>query len=38
VVSDLPPGIYYWTIVAEQFDNGRLYETASAVRTFTLAR
>ncbi|MDP9650214.1 FecR family protein [Paraburkholderia caledonica] len=38
VVSDLPPGVYYWTIVAEQFDNGRLYATASAVRTFTLAR
>ncbi|MDR6393276.1 FecR domain-containing protein [Paraburkholderia phenoliruptrix] len=38
VVSDLPPGVYYWTIVAEQFDNGRLYETSSAVRSFTLAR
>ena len=38
VVSDLPPGVYYWTIVAEQFDNGRFYETRSAVRSFTLAR
>lgn len=38
VVSDLPPGVYYWTIVAEQFDNGRFYETTSAVRSFTLAR
>ncbi|WP_027214341.1 FecR domain-containing protein [Burkholderia sp. WSM2232] len=38
VVSDLPPGVYYWTIVAEQFDNGRFYETSSAVRSFTLAR
>jgi hypothetical protein len=38
VVSDLPAGVYYWTIVAEQFQNGRLYETGSAVRSFTIAR
>jgi hypothetical protein len=38
VVSDLPAGVYYWTIVGEQFDNGRFYETSSAVRSFTLAR
>nr|WKF61136.1 hypothetical protein HUO10_005663 [Paraburkholderia busanensis] len=38
VVSDLPPGVYYWTIVAEQFENGRFYEKSSAVRSFTLAR
>lgn len=38
VVSDLPAGVYYWTIVAEQFDNGRFYEKSSAVRSFTLAR
>ncbi|MGF6774231.1 hypothetical protein P3T18_006746 [Paraburkholderia sp. GAS199] len=38
VVSDLPAGVYYWTIVAEQFDNGRFYETSSAVRSFTLAQ
>jgi hypothetical protein len=38
VVSDLPAGVYYWTIVAEQFENGRLYEKSSAVRSFTLAR
>ncbi|CAB3704835.1 hypothetical protein LMG27174_03876 [Paraburkholderia rhynchosiae] len=38
VVSDLPPGVYYWMIVAEQFENGRFYETSSAVRSFTLAR
>ncbi|MGF6300030.1 MULTISPECIES: FecR domain-containing protein [Paraburkholderia] len=38
VVSDLPPGVYYWTIVAEQFDNGRFYEKSSPVRSFTLAR
>jgi hypothetical protein len=38
VVSDLPAGVYYWTIVAEQFENGRFYETSSAIRSFTLAR
>jgi hypothetical protein len=38
VVSDLPAGIYYWTIVAEQFENGRFYEKSSAVRSFTLVR
>lgn len=38
IVSDLPPGVYYWTVVGEQFDNGRFYETSSAVRSFTLAR
>jgi hypothetical protein len=37
VVSDLPAGVYYWTIVAEQFENGRFYEKNSAVRSFTLA-
>jgi hypothetical protein len=38
VVSDLPAGVYYWTIIAEQFENGRFYETGSAVRSFTVAR
>ena len=38
VVSDLPAGVYYWTIVAEQFENGRFYEKGSSVRSFTLAR
>ncbi|WP_442955536.1 FecR domain-containing protein [Paraburkholderia sp. MPAMCS5] len=38
VVSDLPAGVYYWTVVAEQFENGHFYETKSAVRSFTLAR
>jgi hypothetical protein len=38
VITDLPPGVYYWTIVAEQFDNGRFYEKSSPVRSFTLAR
>ncbi|MFT4070149.1 FecR domain-containing protein [Paraburkholderia sp.] len=38
VVSDLPTGVYYWTIVAEQFENGRFYEKSSPVRSFTLAR
>lgn len=38
VVSDLPPGVYYWTVIAEQFDNGRLYQKGSSIRSFTLAR
>ena len=38
VVTDLRAGVYYWTIVAEQFENGRFYETNSAVRSFTVAR
>jgi hypothetical protein len=38
VVSDLQPGVYYWTVVAEQFENGRFYQKGSAVRSFTLAR
>ncbi|MEM5369182.1 FecR domain-containing protein [Paraburkholderia azotifigens] len=38
VVSDLPPGVYYWTVIAEQFDNGKLYQKGSSIRSFTLAR
>ncbi|WP_428983519.1 FecR domain-containing protein [Paraburkholderia phymatum] len=38
VVSDLPPGVYYWTVIAEQFENGRFYQKGSSVRSFTLAR
>jgi hypothetical protein len=37
VVADLPSGVYYWTVIAERFDNGRFYETGSAVQSFTLA-
>jgi hypothetical protein len=37
-VSDLPAGVYYWTIIAEQFEHGRFYEKGSGVRSFTLAR
>ncbi|HXZ07491.1 MAG TPA: FecR domain-containing protein, partial [Paraburkholderia sp.] len=37
VVKDLPRGVYYWTVIVEQFDNGKFYETSSAVRSFTLA-
>jgi len=37
VVKDLPRGVYYWTVIAEQFENGKFYETSSAVRSFTLA-
>ena len=38
VVSDLPPGDYYWRVVSEQYDRGRFYETNGPVRTFTLAK
>ncbi|WP_323120881.1 FecR domain-containing protein [Burkholderia alba] len=38
VVANLPPGDYYWTVIAEQFDGGRFYEKASSVNAFTLAR
>jgi hypothetical protein len=38
VVSDLQPGVYYWTVVVEQFENGRFYQKGSAVRSFQLAR
>jgi hypothetical protein len=38
VVSDLQPGVYYWTVVAEQFENGRFYQKGSAVRSFKLVR
>ncbi|GLU31051.1 peptidase M23 [Trinickia caryophylli] len=37
VVSGLPAGVYHWTVVAEQFENGRFYETPAGVRSFTLA-
>lgn len=36
-VAGLPAGVYYWTVVAEQFENGQFYETVSRVRSFTLA-
>jgi hypothetical protein len=36
VVSDLPKGVYYWTVIAEQFDNGRYYQKASPVQSFRL--
>jgi len=36
VVRDLPKGVYYWTVIAEQFDNGRYYQKASPVQSFRL--
>lgn len=36
VISDLPKGVYYWTVIAEQFDNGRFYQKASPVQSFRL--
>lgn len=37
VITNLPSGEYYWTVIAEQFENGKLYQKASAVSSFTLA-
>jgi hypothetical protein len=37
VVTDLPRGVYYWSVITERFDNGRFYETGSPVQSFTLA-
>lgn len=38
IVQNLPRGVYYWTVIAEQFEHGRYYQRASAVQSFTLAR
>ncbi|AOJ81068.1 peptidase M23 [Burkholderia savannae] len=38
VVSNLKPGDYYWTVIAERYEGGRFYEKASAVNAFTIAR
>ena len=38
VVSNLPPGVYYWSVVAGQFDKGRYYEKATPVQSFRLER
>ncbi|AOJ10484.1 FecR domain-containing protein [Burkholderia mayonis] len=37
-VSNLKPGDYYWSVIAERFEGGRFYEKASAVNAFTIAR
>ena len=37
VVTNLPPGDYHWRVVAEQYDQGRFYETPGPIRDFTLA-
>jgi len=36
VVSHLAPGVYYWSVVAEQSDRGRYYEKATPVQSFRL--
>ncbi|CAB3807360.1 hypothetical protein LMG28688_06534 [Paraburkholderia caffeinitolerans] len=36
VVSDLPKGVYYWTVIAEQFDGGKYFQKASPVQSFRL--
>jgi len=35
-VNDLPKGTYYWTVIAEQFENGRYYQKTSPVESFRL--
>jgi len=37
-VSNLAPGTYYWSVVAEQFDKGRYYQKATPVQSFRLDR
>lgn len=37
VVRDLPKGVYYWTVIAEQFEGGRYYQKASPIQSFRLA-
>lgn len=36
VINDLPKGVYYWTVIAEQFENGRYHQKASPVESFRL--
>ncbi|MBB3260534.1 hypothetical protein F4827_005438 [Paraburkholderia bannensis] len=36
VVRDLPKGVYYWSVIAEQFEAGRYYQKASPVQSFRL--
>jgi len=38
VVSNLEPGTYYWSVVAEQFDKGRYYQKGTPVQSFQLDR
>jgi hypothetical protein len=37
-VANLPPGKYYWTIVVDTFENGRLLSIPSETRSFTQSR
>jgi hypothetical protein len=37
-VSNLEPGIYYWAVIVEQTENGRLYQKSSGTRSFEVAR
>jgi hypothetical protein len=36
VGQNQPRGVYYWTVIAEQFEQGRFSQQASAVQSFTL--
>nr|WP_258002328.1 FecR domain-containing protein [Burkholderia sp. WAC0059] len=35
-VSNLAHGVYYWTVIAEQFDHGRFYQKVGAVQSFRI--
>ncbi|MEX3693340.1 FecR domain-containing protein [Paraburkholderia sp. BR14263] len=37
-VSHLQPGRYYWTVTAEQFENGKYYSRTSAVESFVIGQ
>ncbi|MCW0014795.1 hypothetical protein OIV42_32890, partial [Burkholderia pseudomallei] len=37
-VSNLTPGDYYLSVIAERYEGGRFHEKASAVNAFTIAR
>lgn len=38
VVTNLRPGLYYWAVIAEQFENGRLYQKSGDIHSFELNR
>jgi hypothetical protein len=37
-VANLQPGLYYWTVIVEQTEQGRLYQKSSGIRSFEVAR
>ena len=37
VVTNVSDSVYYWTVIAEQFENGQFYGKGSPIRAFLLA-